>query len=78
MLSALRGEVAAGALTSATTLARSLRDKLDALPRVRVVSAATPSTIVSFTVSGERAAHVAQRLEDAHMIDVRASVGFLE
>jgi L-cysteine/cystine lyase len=79
-----RAQVSNGALTWAATLARSLRDELDTLPRVLVVPATTPSTIVSFTVSGERAAHVAQRLEDANVFVrsvpshgyVRASVGF--
>jgi L-cysteine/cystine lyase len=79
-----RVQVTNGALAWAATLARYLRDKLDALPRVAVVPATTPSTIVSFTVSGERAAHVAQRLEDANVFVrsvpshdyVRASVGF--
>ncbi|HEU4537737.1 MAG TPA: aminotransferase class V-fold PLP-dependent enzyme [Polyangiaceae bacterium] len=79
-----RGQVERGALAWSAGLARSLRARLAEAPGVRVAPAATPSTIVSFTVEGERAASVAQRLEAAGVFVrsipgyeyVRASVGF--
>jgi L-cysteine/cystine lyase len=79
-----QAQVARGALAWSAGLARSLRARLAELPRVQIVPAAAPSTIVSFTVEGERAPAVAQRLEAAGIFVrsipgydyVRASVGF--
>ncbi|HEU4405193.1 MAG TPA: aminotransferase class V-fold PLP-dependent enzyme [Polyangiaceae bacterium] len=78
------GMAARGALAHSARLARALRERLAALPRVRIVPAEAPSTIVSFAVEGEPAAAVSQRLERAGVAVrsipglgyVRASVGF--
>jgi selenocysteine lyase/cysteine desulfurase len=73
-----------GALASSARLARTLRERLSASPKVRLVEAAAPSTLISFEVRGEGAADVARRLEIEGVLVrsipgfewVRASVGF--
>lgn len=78
------GQAERGALAYAARLARTLRERLVARPRLRLVPTEAPSTIVSFFVEGEPASAVAQRLEREGVfvrsipgLDcVRASVGF--
>ena len=77
-------QVDAGALTAAQARAIDLRAQLSALPRVKVIAVANPSTIVSFTVEGVTDSAAAARLEAKGILVrnipgfayVRVSVGF--
>jgi len=77
-----RAQVNKGALGWAAALARTLRAELAAVPRVRLVNVAAPSSIVSFSVDGESAPLLVQRLEEAGVCVrnvgnyLRVSVGF--
>lgn len=74
----------AGALTAARTMAGKLREKLERLPKVSVISVQHASSIVAFTVDGASASTIASELEAKGVLVrsipgfdyVRASVGF--
>ena len=79
-----REQVERGALGWARESARAVREGLARLSRVKVVPVAQPSTLISFTVEGEKPAAVSARLEAAGVLVrpipgfelVRVSVGF--
>ncbi len=77
-------QVGQGALVAAAERARSLRERLGQLPKIRLAAVATPSTLVSFEVRGTPASEVTARLERGNVLVrsipgrdwVRASIGF--